>query len=380
MRYIGPEVELLAVDGVEVEGYDDIHFERTRRYSTDNGRTWSTPERIADTITTYQGHIFTECEGLEFYDTVTGLLIRPWLRQVAVKGVYNNFTSIQTSADQGRIWSAPTPLCYEPPVAFNPDQPLSPAYLDVNQGYFGNSLIRHSNGTLLHVVAHANTPSDPENHLRAWRTGSVCFIGQWKESDQDYTWTPGGRVEISPALSSRGLMEPEVAELRDGRVLIVWRGSNTSETPGRKFFSLSDDGGRRLSTPREWRYSDGTSFYSPSSYHRIIQHSVTGSLYWFGNICDTPPVGNSPRYPLVMAEIDEETASLKRDTLTVLDDRKPNQGVDLQLSNFSVFENRETHQIEGYLSCYGEFPGKSMYTANCYRYVLTLYRSSVTNH
>jgi hypothetical protein len=31
-------------------------------------------------------------------------------------------------------------------------------------------------------------------------------------------------VEISPGVSSRGLMEPEVAELKDGRVLVIWRG------------------------------------------------------------------------------------------------------------------------------------------------------------
>ena len=27
-------------------------------------------------------------------------------------------------------------------------------------------------------------------------------------------------------------MEPELAELRDGRVLVIWRGSNTASTPG----------------------------------------------------------------------------------------------------------------------------------------------------
>jgi hypothetical protein len=33
----------------------------------------------------------------------------------------------------------------------------------------------------------------------------------------------------------------------------------------------------------------------------MIRDSVTGKLYWIGNICAAPPSGNSPRYPLVIA-------------------------------------------------------------------------------
>jgi hypothetical protein len=60
---------------------------------------------------------------------------------------------------------------------------------------------------------------------------SLCFVGKWDPKTQDYNWKAGKRVEISPYLSSRGLMEPEVAELKDGRLLIVWRGSDTPKTP-----------------------------------------------------------------------------------------------------------------------------------------------------
>jgi len=168
-------------------------------------------------------------------------------------------------------------------------------------------------------------------------------------------------------------MEPEVAELGDGRLLVVWRTSthgwdgSVATLPGRKYFSLSTDGGRTLSPPAEWKYADGTSFYSPSSYHRMLRHS-NGRLYWFGNICLTPPVGNSPRYPLVIAEIDEQQAAVKRETVTAIDDRKPGQPEAMELSNFSVLENRETHEIEMYLAGYGQNPEG----ADCLKYTLRL--------
>ena len=146
--------------------------------------------------------------------------------------------------------------------------------------------------------------------------GSVVFLARWNADRKDYDWTPAARVEISPEHSARGLMEPEVAELKDGRLLVVWRGSthgwdgSVAKLPGRKFFSVSTDGGRTLTPPAVWKYDDGSDFYSPSSIHRMIRHSVTGKLYWLGNISPTPPSGNSPRYPLVIAEVDEAKAAL----------------------------------------------------------------------
>ena len=171
-------------------------------------------------------------------------------------------------------------------------------------------------------------------------------------------------------------MEPEVAELRDGRLLVVWRTSthgwdgSVARLPGRKYFSLSTDGGRTLSPPTEWKYADGTSFYSPSSYHRMLRHS-NGKLYWFGNICAKPPDGSRPRYPLVMAEVDEDKPALKRETVTVIDDYDPKTQTEwIQYSNFSLTEDRETHAFELYLTGWGEYADG--YQANVFRYTIAL--------
>lgn len=207
----------------------------------------------------------------------------------------------------------------------------------------------------------------------------MIMIGHWDADKTQYRWTPGARLEISPEISARGLMEPEVAELSDGRLLVVWRGSThgwdgtIAKVAGHKWFSISTDGGKTLTPVREWKYSNGMSFYSASSLHRMIRHSTTGKLYWFGNISGAPPRGNGPRYPLIMGEIDETSAAIKRETVTVIDDRDPNtHSLNFQLSNFSLFENRETRNFELFLTTYGQARGHADWAAaDCYHYMLT---------
>ncbi len=381
VRYVGPKWERMETHAVEFR--DDVHNERFTRFSFDNGRTWNRPQPLASTDVYYQGKELWEGGGVEFHDPVSGLLVGTWLRQIQVDGIYNCFSYTRVSEDLGLNWSTPKQLRYEVGIDFDSSDPHNAKFLKHNQAYFGSNIIRHSNGTLIHPVAHANAAKDAKNAERPWKMGSLCFIGRWNAQMREYKWTAGQRVEISPEVSARGLMEPAVAELKDGRVLIVWRGSThgydgtVAKIPGRKFYSLSEDGGVTLSPPREWTYDDGTSFYSPSSIHYMIRHSQNGKLYWFGNISRIPPRGNSPRYPLVMAEVDEKTATLKKDTVTIIDDRRSNQPENIQLSNFSLLENRQNHAFELYLTILGEYPD-SVYTADCYKYVVRLNKTAAS--
>jgi hypothetical protein len=375
---VGSKLELREVHSFETQ--DDVHDDITARWSTDNGRTWSefVPVQPSNNVN-YGGVTVWEGEGAAGYDPSTGLLVGMWLRQIRHGGVYHNFTYCRKSPDSGRTWSAPTQLVYEPGDAFDPANPLNPQFLNHNEGYPGNNVLVRSDGTLLLCLAHANAPGDSKNDQRPWRMGAVLFLGKWSVERKQYDWTPGARVEISPEHSARGLMEPELAALEDGRILVVWRGSThgwdgtVAKLPGCKFFSISSDGGRTLTLPEPWKYADGSSFYSPSSIHRMIRHSVTGKLYWIGNISATPPSGNSPRYPLVIAEVDEEKAALKRATVTVIDDRGPDQGPGVQFSNFSLYEDRQTHALILHLTTYGQKADPADWaTADNYRYVVSI--------
>ena len=93
-----------------------------------------------------------------------------------------------------------------------------------------------------------------------------------------------------------------------------------------------------------------------------------------GNICNRPPKGNHPRYPLIIAEVNETIPALKKDTVTLIDDRDPKRDSEyVQISNLSLLEDRETHQMEIYLTRLGEKGHKEpeVYTADAYKYTLT---------
>jgi hypothetical protein len=377
MQYVGPGGELREVQGLERES--DVGEDIQARWSADHGRTWSefVPVQPSNKVK-HQDVVVWEGESVSAYHPVSGLLVQLWLRQIELKRVYHNFTYVRTSSDRGHTWSEPRQLRYEAGDAFDPAEPLKAGFLNHNEGYPGNSILVRSNGTLVVCLAHANAPGDPKNDTRPWRMGSICFLGQWDEAGKAYEWRPGARVEIAPEISARGLMEPEMAELKDGRLLVVWRGSTqgwdgtVAQTPGRKFYSLSTDGGQTLSPPAEWRYADGSSFYSPSSFHRFLRHRATGKLYWLGNISATAPAGNGPRYPLIIAEVDETAAALQRATVTAIDDRQAGQG-DIQFSNFSLLEDRLTHDLVLYLTTYGqEQDPQDWATADCFRYTVSL--------
>jgi hypothetical protein len=64
-----------------------------------------------------------------------------------------------------------------------------------------------------------------------------------------------------------------------------------------------------------------------------------------GNISRANSNGNAPRYPLVLAEVDRRTGLLIRNTVTVIDDRKPGESETLTLSNFCVREDRGTADL-----------------------------------
>lgn len=374
VQYVGSGLERR--EWQATESRDDVADEQQARWSLDNGRTWSAwvPQQPSSLVD-YQGTPVWEGGWADTPDPTSGLLVQAWLRQIHLGPLYHCFSYVRTSADLGRSWSAPVPLRYEPGPDFDPQSPAHPAFLDRNEGYPGTRIERLTDGTLVLALAHANAPGDPRNDQRPWRLGSVLFRGTWNPAARTHTWTPAARTEIEPTRSARGLMEPDLAQLRDGRLLVVWRGSDEgwdgtrATEPGRKWFALSPDGGRSLGPVAAWHYSDGTGFYSPSSLHRFHRHSVNGRLYWFGNLCSAPPRGNHPRFPLVVVEVDETTGCPRRETATVIADRQPYQGPRIQFSNFSLLEDRESHTLELHLTTYGQHPDPDDWaTADSWRY------------
>jgi hypothetical protein len=187
--------------------------------------------------------------------------------------------------------------------------------------------------------------------------GLIVVRGAWDPAAGAYELSHSRPVVVSDLLSSRGVAEPHIICLASGRIVVVFRGSNVISrgwntriqpgTPAHKWFTYSDDGGQTFTEAVPWHYTSGEVFYSPASIARFHRWGKNGRAYWFGNITGPEAFGNSPRYPLVMAEVDEETGLLKKETLLTIDDRDPEVDSEkLQLSNFTILEDRENGRLE----------------------------------
>jgi len=282
------------------------------------------------------------------------------------------------SRERGRTFSAPRLLKFEEGDDFDESDWGRTGYLTKNQMYGGYTAIVTRAGKLVYpfCVEEKVKTGTGEQTTCAVR----CMIGTWDEPAADYRWEISSAVAVPLEWSGRGLMEPTIAELTDGRLAMGLRGSTamwkaydpegriTVTEPGRHWLAVSEDGGYRWGPVRDWRYADGEQFYSPSTFSRLLRHS-NGTLYWIGNICPEPPEGNMPRHPLVIAEVDERGPGLVKESVTVIDTKGEDEQVEkrFQLSNFSILENTETGAIELYLTRYGESP-EHWLKANAYKY------------
>jgi hypothetical protein len=291
----------------------------------------------------------------------------------------------QLSADNGKSWDQGHLLRYEEGPDFDPEDWGNPEYFRSNEMYIGDICV-HSNGT---VIISATVPVPyrdeedekvpvvfPNTYREGCVAGAMSFVGRWDPLLGDYSWKTSNRIFLPRKVSTRGLVELSLSELADGRLLLIMRGSNVGldslECPGRKWISVSRDGGMTWSEVTDLRYDTGEQFYSPATMARTLRSSATGKLYCFLNINADPPVGNGPRHPLQVTEIDEEHLCLKKETLTIIDERHPElDSPHLQLSNFGLREDRESRLVELILTRLGERGGRPrIWDADTYRYVI----------
>lgn len=291
--------------------------------------------------------------------------------------VYRRFF-YQVSNDEGRTFTAWKPVI-ETGEEFDGDHPFKGVFRGKNSAWIGNSPIKTSSGEILVPLTvpildarreKLYTPHQEKNI--PWFFDAVFLIGKWKDNSS-LEWETSQPVKIAPSRSTEGLDEPAVAELRDKRIICICRASNYGEPdiPGYKWLAISRDGGRTWSEAEPLRYSDGGVLYSSASYSILIRHS-NGRLYWIANISPFNPAGMWPRYPLVIAEIDEENPGVKRETVTVIDTRMAGElESPFQLSNWGVYEDRETGEVVVTLPRL--FPkDPNDWTAPCMKYSITV--------
>ena len=207
----------------------------------------------------------------------------------------------------------------------------------------------------------------------SWATvdASLVIIGEY-QADGDLNWRAGQTVPCDLEMTCRGLDEPTIVELKDGRLAMICRGDNSvfPDRPGYKWLAFSEDRGQSWCKAVPLLCTDGEAIESSSTGSAIFRSIKTDKLYWIGNICTDGerPNGNWPRSPIVIAEVQEEPFALKRETITIIDQRGPNDSSRVQFSNFRYYQDRQTGDVVLFLSRYGERSAENWKLADYYRY------------
>ena len=379
-RVISPEMPGL---------YNAVYAERTGlrlrsgdRFSTDNGRQWQTeamkPDYSSGLPAGYRRNPVTAALDpasgsllaiINAMDTA-GLDPKIFEPPVAQQTYYLRY---RVSADAGKSWLFDEPITqagYD-----SAKHPFAGVWIGSNSVYLGDigsvPLFTREGRVL---VPAQTTPLGPDGKL--WNpagghtyTDVLVLIGNWTNSHR-LVWAVS-RVTGEPERSTRGLIEPTLAEFPDGRILMVMRGSNggkadpRSQLPSYKWFAVSGDGGRRWSHPEPWTFANGEPFFSPSSMSRLFHHS-SGRRFWSGNLTEQNCQGNLPRWPLVLGEVDPINLKLVRSSLLTLDTLHPEDQARgrLDLSHLSLLEDRETSElIVVYPRSYNAYKSREWITA-----------------
>lgn len=346
---------------VEKEG---IRLLSGNRFSEDNGRTW-TPytykpdfyaglpygyrrNRITSVRDPFTGRIITVVNSLD----TPGLDPKINEPKVALSTYYLRYT---VSNDAGKNWSFDEPVVQT--GDYSAQHPFEGVFIGKNSIYLGDLgciPIVTKQGKVL-VPAHT-TLAGPGGELLNpggghTYTDVMVLIGTWT-GENKLAWKASQRVEGDPKKSTRGMIEPTLLELQDGRILMVMRGSNGGKLdpnnllPSHKWYAISKDGGETWSKPEPWSFEDGETFFSPSSMSALFKHS-SGRCFWVGNMTNVNCQNNLPRWPLVFAEVNTDNLKLIRSSLLTVDTQREEDLTKgrLDISHLTLIEDRETKEI-----------------------------------
>ena len=319
-------------------------FQRT---SEDNGNTWTDPTLIYEPVETKEG-VLRQGESALLLDEEKDAMLQFYNLSLYPESRY--------TGDVGKLTRIFLRISRDGGAAFTePEQIIQKGFDKENWArevvYGRNSMAisfcaptKTSEGKI--ILPTSRVPMDYNTdspYLIPVEAG--CFIGEWKNDRLE--WELSEMMKIDPNVSSRGVDEPTIAELCDGSMLMIFRGSNMGIThkPGYRWVSISKDKGTSWSEVSPLTYHTGEHFFSPATGSRLIRNSGNGKLYWIGNILKENPDGNRPRYPLQIAEVDEEKIAIIKETVSVVEDKQEGDSSFVQFSNFRVYEDRETHEF-----------------------------------
>jgi len=357
-----------------VQAESDFNAVTEKRTSIDNGISWNSYEADTNYFEKDGEKEILKIVSAVVPNHVTGQVIRTVMERVFFydhKKVYEHYwttgnldwrdhTYIEFSDDNGVTYTKRYLLEYEDNTG-----------LDYNLGYHGTNIEVDEDGSVytsisapLEGICRSCDLNAGDYALSPVVTkGIIVFTIKYKNGV--YTASKSKPIIISDSKSSRGLMEPNTVLLKSGELMLECRGSTAISdgwktrmkpgAPSHRWVSFSKNG-TEFTDIKPLTFEKNELFYSPSSISRWVRHSVSKKLYWVGNITPENPSGNRPRYPLVIVQFNEELKCFIKDSVMTIDDRLPGEGELIQHSNFTFYEDRQTHAMHIEYSRLGQNP------------------------
>lgn len=388
---------LTRVERKTLETDSDFIHNAQERISPDNGLTWGPWVDITSETLLYMGsHEIETTSFTKIWNPIHSHFVEMLLERVFTNGhkeaydrwykaeaAFSDHTLLRISTESGE--SSTQLVHYESGLEHRPIDPTTPEYYNRNMAYCGTNLVVDPQGDLLIPLGVpvskccellGSNVEDVFPSCPQIMKGIILVRGVWNGSQYDFI--PSQPVVISDRLSSRGVDEPTVALLNQGRILIVFRGSNVRNPhwntriepgmPSTKWYTYSDDQGRTFSPPSPWHFDDGEIIYSSATISYFVRNSQSGNLYWIGNITDHKAYSNYPRWPLCLVRVNEEFGVAEKDSLTIIDTKREGESDLVQLSNFSFLENRETGRLELYVTKIGQYDNQPWQHGDVWHY------------
>jgi hypothetical protein len=344
------------------DGYDDF----ADSFSQDNGRTWTEPVLRQKSYEVPEGRV-RYAENAAFFDADLRKLLT-----FTSRGLYPKDT-VDVDANFEVVFAV-----FDPATGQYGEEAVLPFELPGGLAISFCFPIKTSRGNLLvpAMTKVLDNEGRPVHYQGCWAPVEqpITIIGDY-QADGTLQWRLGGRVPVNVEQNSRGLSENTLAELRDGRIAMISRGDNSMfpERPGYKWLCFSEDDGETWDEPVPLPCDTGDPIESGSNGSALFRSIWNGRLYWMGNLAlDGRANANWPRTPIVIAEVQEEPFALKRETITIVDQRAPHEHEHVQMSNFRFYQDRENGDVVVFLARYGERDLEKWYLADYYRYRVSL--------
>lgn len=360
------------VESVVHHAFDGNYYHTAqsyRRVSDDNGRTWSIhgPAFSAD-VSKAEGTERTSPRHL--LDPGNGLLVAfysDWLIKTAEPQFISDTTDksyrvhYEISRDEGRTWEPGRQVVHRG-GGYDEIRWLPGITYGQNGAYAESGIpCVLEDGTI--VLGLVIAPVDAAGKLIRPCGGywyEVGFLrGRWNHGLTALEWEMGEPLRVTTGMSSVGCCEPDLLVLGRNRLFTTMRcqGNPALGLYSSRVGSLSEDGGLTWMAPKLLAYDDGSPVRVPASYSGFLRSPRTGKAYWFANILDFPVYAQYPRYPLTMAEFDEERLCIVKSSVRVIQglpegapactNLRPasDEECGRQYTNFGCYLDRETDEF-----------------------------------